>query len=920
MRCVRHRTKGYLALATLLATLFVLTWAEGGEYEDRRKEGRCLCHTGKSSYQYLRAPFPAPEDPPHCGLLRAGGNCADKPRPKGARAACWELSRRECFWKRHAGAWDITCSLCLADDTCPECDESLSHVTDARKAELKRQLALEKKVFGDDVVIARSPNFYVVTSAHKQIKMLTERGTKRLMSAHEIVHLYAQRGELAQEDFAHWFGPQLDVQEKPMAVYVVDKLREFSKVGKTYFGRAGIHMNYAFAYNDRISGGYCGNGFVVSQQRETNESRMHMYARHQIGHILFSVWILSNGFESHCPRWAWVGAAHFLAKLPPIFEKYATYCVGEVEGANGPQNKWAHRVKKMARKEMTPIETFFDLNSLGAFKHPDHLRAWSMMDLGLREDRERWLKLLTMLRHGKEEGEAFKTALGITPEQYHDRWVQRVLGKRESMGPEKQDPTAQDAEAGLTERERILQTKKPKLLAGRIRGLDVVKDQDTLELVVPFLGHESDHVRETTYLLLLRTREKKMWEWLRTKGTRIRTSQVRAEVYRVLGGLRLRAARGEFEGALSDRHWLVRANAAWALQQIGTTASQVPLLAAMAKEKNEKTWVALADALAVAEEQSKDATAAYAAKLNDKHWQVRLAAVRGMHKRGTYDAVEPLIERFDVEAGRVRKEIYATLKHITKDDLGLRASRWRSWWKEQKPRVDQGLPLVPPTVPSNPADDRYGEPKRPDEPPHYYGKRLFSKSIAYVLDTSDSMRLDMKVDPSTAKKLGGIPAQGTRMHIAQEAIIDSLKRLDPRTEFDIIFFETRVTPWRQRLVRANKGNVANATNAVLQRIPVNETNFYGALKAALGLHAKPTTNPRLDAMPDTVFFLTDGRPTQGEITAMPELTSWFANLNRFAKVTLHVIALGELNVDLPELQRLVAAGDGGELIHVRELH
>ena len=41
------------------------------------------------------------------------------------------------------------------------------------------------------------------------------------------------------------------------------------------------------------------------------------------------------------------------------------------------------------------------------------------------------------------------------------------------------------------------------------------------------------------------------------------------------------------------------------------------------------------------------------------------------------------------------------------------------------------------------------------------------------------------------------------------------------------------------------------------------------------------------------------------------------NLNRFTKVKLYVIALGELNVDIDSLRQLAAAGDG-ETIWVRE--
>ena len=918
---ITRNTVLWVVCASLLTVAFLCPAfppplrAAADDYDDRRRPGRCLCHTGRSTYQYLRSPLTPPEDPSHCGLVRAGGDCGNRERPKGTSADCWGSTRRECFWKRHARMWDIACTLCIADDKCGECDASLTHITEARREELRRQVALERKVFGPNVVIARSPHFYVVTSADKRIKLLTSRGTKRLMTAHEIVHLYAQRCELAYEDFVHWFGPELSVMTKPMAVFVVDGLREFDAVGNRYFGGYGIHMNYAFAYNDRISGGYCGNGFVVSQRRETNESRMHMYARHQVGHILFSCWHLANGFESHCPRWAWIGAAHFLAKQLDIHHKYATYCVGEEEGANGPQDKWAHRVQKMAKKRMPPIETFFGLNSLGAFKHPDHLRAWSIMDLCMREDRTRWLALLKLLRHARDEGEAFKTALGITPEQFDARWKARVLGKRKTMGAagDQED----NEQSGKTEREQILNATQPALLAGRIRGLDVVKDVATLRLVVPYLGHPSDLARETTVLLLLRTRDAALKEWIRTQGMAWREPLVRAEVLRVLGGLRYARARADFEAALGDRNWYARANAAWALAQIGAKASEAALLGAMG-ERDDRAWIAMADALASIEGQDGNATASFVPRLDHKHWQVRLSAVRGLARRGTLDAVDPLIERFDVESGRLREELYAALKNLTQDDLGAKASSWRAWWKGQKERLAKGLPLAPPKVKHKPADDRYGEPTREEEPPHYYGKRLYSKRVAYVLDVSGSMHLNMKVDPTAAKALGGIPASGTRIHIAQQAIIDHLKRLDARTEFDIVFFQSRVAPWRGRLVKASRGAVTKATTAVLRQAPDGETNFYGALKAAVGLHKLPSLNPKLGAIPDTVFFLTDGRPTRGEITAMPELVSWFANLNRFAKVTLHVIGLGDLNVDLPELQRLVDAGDGGVLIHVRE--
>ena len=50
-------------------------------------------------------------------------------------------------------------------------------------------------------------------------------------------------------------------------------------------------------------------------------------------------------------------------------------------------------------------------------------------------------------------------------------------------------------------------------------------------------------------------------------------------------------------------------------------------------------------------------------------------------------------------------------------------------------------------------------------------------------------------------------------------------------------------------------------------------------------------------MPDNLFLLTDGLPTQGELTRGDELLSWFGERNRFARLRVHVIAMGRAGVD-----------------------
>ena len=901
-----------LVFGLVLALVFVTAAARGDDYEERRKADRCQCHRGQASWDYLRAPLAPPEDDPHCGLLLSGGSCRTRPRPKGTGADCWGSQREACFWKRHAFSWSIDCPLCADDTTCTACPDLLPAASaEHRQAPLRVRLTEERKVLGPRTVVARSPHFYVVTNTDGDIKLTTQRDTKRLMSAHEVLHLYLQRAELAYADFMHWFGGDVNLH-KPMAIYVVDEEDDRKHVGATYFGGAGIHMNYAFAYNDRIAQGYSGNGFVVGQQHERNDTRMHGFLRHQIGHILFSCWQVHGGFEEECPRWAWVGAAHFLEKLHPLHRDFATFCYGEGAGGEGPEKDWPKRVRKLATRKVEPIETYFNKTSLSAMQYDDHLRSWSLMDLMLREDRDRWLKTLARLRTREHEGKAMQTELGIKPDELHDRWIARLTGKRGTMGDVRAD-AGTDPGVSRRERNRLGDTQDPEELAGLIRGLDRVADVETLETVVDRLDHANDLVRESIHLVLVRTSDPALRAFLREQALYHARPLVRAGVLRVLGALGDVEARERVEALLEDRHALVRANAAEALARFGSDAARPALLAAL-DERDAKAWIALADAFASFPGRSDEASVLLATRLNHDRWQVRLTATRALASVGTALAVDALIERFERESGRLVKDTHAALRAITGDDLGPRPATWRTWWEEQKAKHD-GRP--PPPEPKAEPDGRYADDSRPGpDDPHYYGRRIFSKSVCFVLDTSLSMDLNMKVRPEDVAALGDVPAEGTRDAIAKQALTEALGRLAKRTRVRLVFFGTDVRLWKKEFVPIG-ANLDSAHTAIRLARPAGETNFHGALKAALGLHEKSTTDPALEDIPDTVYFLTDGRPTRGEITAMPELTSWFANLNRFAKIELYVIALGDLGVDLPRLEELAQAGSG-QVIHVRE--
>jgi len=910
-----------LLLLPVLATAFLLPLLHGvsargedeeSEYVKRRKPGTCLCETGFASWEYLRSPLRKPADPPVCGLILSGGDCSSRARPKGTSGVCWGSQKQECFWKRHAYSYGIACSECWADGECTACDELIGKPNDKIKAMLDQQMKVEAGPKEKNMVIAISKHFYVVTDIHRRLKVLTDGGAPRLATSHEVAHLFVERCERAYADFVHWFGGDSQ-QSGPMGVYLMSRQGRAEEYAAKYLGNASTDMLYGGG-STRIGGGFAFNGFVGSLQEQRSDQDLHAYCRHMIGHILFSTWKKVDGKEKYCPIWAFVGSAHFLEKMLEPHKDYATFCSNETTAPSGSPKDWDKKARALAGHKLDPIETFFSRNSIGQFSYTDHIRAWSLMDLCMREDRERWLKVLAHLRWGDEEGLALKEGMGYTPDQFNSRWLDRMRGRRDTMGETKKDERTDPDEPGRVEREQIRTTQEPDILAGRIRGVHNIEDVRLAKAIVGRLDHESDLVRETIQIVLSRVTDEKVLEYLREEALADSDEMVRAGVARALGALKHAPAREALERLLKDRFWLARANAAWALQQIADPTSFQALAPALVEKQN-KAWISIADAAASFKAKDKQATLLTLPRIDHPAWQIRVTACRALAAYGTAECMDKLIERFGKERGRLEVELRDALKAVSGDDLGPRAATWAEWWQKQKEQYGGFDPNPPPKA----ADaERYAQPtkRRPDDP-HYYGRRIFSKSVGFVFDTSGSMEKNIKISPGASTQLGDIPMTGTRMEVAKQVLADAIKKLKDKTRFNLVFFSTDVRPWKDGLVPATPGNTNAAASAIMAQPAEGETNIHGALKAALGLHEQPTLSAQLQNIPDTVYFLTDGSPTRGEITSAPELLGWFENINRFAKVKLYVVAFGNLGVDLEFLRLLAAAGDG-EFIHVPE--
>lgn len=108
------------------------------------------------------------------------------------------------------------------------------------------------------------------------------------------------------------------------------------------------------------------------------------------------------------------------------------------------------------------------------------------------------------------------------------------------------------------------------------------------------------------------------------------------------------------------------------------------------------------------------------------------------------------------------------------------------------------------------------------------------------------------------------------------------------------------------MVRATPAALRDAAAFVLAAKPSGETNTWGALEAAFS-----------DVNCDTIYILSDGYPTEGEVTIPEVIAMRIRNLNRHRGIMIHTIAFlaGKHEIEDKEAARRMmkelAEGNGG---------
>jgi hypothetical protein len=263
------------------------------------------------------------------------------------------------------------------------------------------------------------------------------------------------------------------------------------------------------------------------------------------------------------------------------------------------------------------------------------------------------------------------------------------------------------------------------------------------------------------------------------------------------------------------------------------------------------------------------------AAVADPSWVVRAAAIdvlRTLHEPAAVPVLIALLAEDGL--GRLREDACRALRSLTGETHGPYHQPWADWWDGARATFEpprRPAPLAALVAPPTGVT--------------FYGISTFSERVVLVVDVSGSMA-EKGATP-------GRPAGERKIDAARREVAAALDGLDERrARFGVVLFDRGVRRFGAGLLKADVASRGAARAWVAAREPSGETNLYDALREAFRL-AGGLDGPLPPAGgADTVFLLTDGKPTAGGVVASERILDAVTRWNRASRVIVHCVGVG----------------------------
>lgn len=465
-----------------------------------------------------------------------------------------------------------------------------------------------------------------------------------------------------------------------------------------------------------------------------------------------------------------------------------------------------------------------------------------------------------------------------------------------------------------------------------LRGQECVPAVDEL---LKLTGNKSAVVQRTALEVLASyTKASSFQPWIDGLADNKDAAQ-KAMLIRVFGSAKLAGAKDAVVAAAVDpkASSQIRYEAVRALTAFGDKGAS-KVLQPMIADADPLVRMAVADAVAKLE--LDELGPGIVPLLKDTEWQVQAAAVSACGAVRPQAAVQPLIDLLR-QKGRLQTECAEALFRVTGFEFGLDADRWQEQWTKLMAIEGWRIPTREELAKKAESRKKYNEIYGQKEAglPSFAGIPTTSTNVLFIIDVSGSMD-DLVVE---REKFQGY-ADDRKFTVVRAQLLSALDSLTENTNFNIVKFASDVTPWKPKLVPANIVNREAAKSWAQQLKPIGGTedqNLAAAglggladldggktntLKAALYPFGIDPENPPKAAITggdkvsiknklDTVYFLSDGRPSVGKIIDTIEILKEVRRYNEAYRIVFHTIAIGEFQ---KEFLRDLAVQNGGVFI------
>ncbi|MCP3919964.1 MAG: VWA domain-containing protein [bacterium] len=252
-------------------------------------------------------------------------------------------------------------------------------------------------------------------------------------------------------------------------------------------------------------------------------------------------------------------------------------------------------------------------------------------------------------------------------------------------------------------------------------------------------------------------------------------------------------------------------------------------------------------------------------------WSTRFAALKGLQGMRKKEAIGPIIERMSEEYGRMLHEFADVLWALTGQPYRTRAQAWKGWWEKE----GESFAVISESDLDKRAQEEEDRRLRMVSNVEFFGIRIVSHRVIFIIDISGSMLENLR---------GEYVGQSgeARIDVAKRELAKCVEGLDANALFNMVTFSTGVTSWLDTGIAGSNEKTREEALGYIDRLGANGgTNLYGAVQAAFE-----------DPDVDTIFVLSDGEPTVGDVTDPFRIREDVKRWNEHRGIEIHTIAVG----------------------------